>query len=97
MTFRYHKENISLESTALRREINGGPERTRTFDLPIMSLSLEIIILKYTHLNNNMAHPGLCIFEFNIAVLSLLVHAQRTRYLMLRNDVSHAVTIIKQF
>jgi len=28
--------NIVLESAMPRREINGGPGRTRTFDLPIM-------------------------------------------------------------
>ena len=55
--------------------INGGPGRTRTFDLPIMSHSLEIIILKHTQLNNNIVLSTLRGYVFEKDVLSLLVHA----------------------
>ena len=37
MAYRYNKESYYQESAAPRRGINGGPGRTRTFDLPIMS------------------------------------------------------------
>ena len=44
--FPLHEENIVLESATPRRGENGGPGRTRTFDLPI-NITLTPIIANY--------------------------------------------------